>query len=664
MYRTILVIWLLALSGGAFSQTLVLDSTGRLSVGSRLSYFRDNSKQLTIDDAPGIAFVPVKGQKSPNFGFDQDAAYWFKVDVVNESGLKELLLEINFSPLDQVDFYTRDSLGTWITKEAGDHHPILIRDAMHRHPVFELTSEQGQKHEIFIRVETTSSVQLPVILWTPDVFNRASFHIQLINGMFYGAMLLMTLYQLFLFFSVRDKITFYYMLTLLAMTNIVAFFQGYNFLYLHPRIPELNTVLAIICGPLFLICSTLLTLEFLDLRKFNRWLSMALIANTTIDTLAAVVMLISPLALSYKYHHYFILSHCIIALISAAYCFRKRFVPARYYLIAWIAPFLAAGSFTISNLGFVPGLLSMNYAELMIGCVLQTLFISFALGERWNALEKENQRAKELELIRNLEENERLEKEVQLRTAKIQQQNIQLEEVNNVKDKLFSVVSHDIKAPLSSLHLTLTLAKAGALSPEEFHHLTNELDTRLGQTTEFIDNLLQWAKLQMKGETFEPNRLDVSILAEETIRLLNGESKQKGVRLINQLNGHFEAFADINMVKSVLRNLLTNAIKFTRPDGSITLSAYSVDERIFITVADTGVGIPQSNLKRIFTLSSITTEGTSHEKGTGLGLLLCKEFVEKNGGRIWFESREGEGTTFYFTLPKYIERARAAQAHF
>src|SRR5205085_10472559 len=125
---------------------------------------------------------------------------------------------------------------------------------------------------------------------------------------------------------------------------------------------------------------------------------------------------------------------------------------------------LAAASFTFINLGFVPGLLSMNYAGIMAGCILQTLFISFAIGDRWSSLEKENRLAKELELKRGLEENERLETEVKLRTREIQQQNLELEEVNKVKDKLFSVVSHDIKGPLSSLHLTLTLAKAGALT--------------------------------------------------------------------------------------------------------------------------------------------------------------------------------------------------------
>ena len=238
-----------------------------------------------------------------------------------------------------------------------------------------------------------------------------------------------------------------------------------------------------------------------------------------------------------------------------------------------------------------------------------------------------------------------------------------MEEVNNVKDKLFSVVSHDIKGPLSSLHLALTLAKTGSLSSEEFQELSAGLELRLAQTTEFIDNLLQWAKLQMRGETFEPDKLDLCELALESVRLLDPECRQKKIILKNNLQGDLDAFADLNMMRSVLRNLLTNAIKFTQPEGTITISAYRVDNKIIISVADTGVGIPKVNRDRLFTLTTVTTQGTRQEKGTGLGLLLCKEFVEKNGGRIWFETEVGQGTTFYFSLPKYLEEPLAAKAN-
>jgi signal transduction histidine kinase len=659
MLRTLWVIGLVFNFCAVSAQTLMLNDDGRVAVGGNLLYIRDERGTYSIDNIASAPMRSVDPESGASFGFDR-APYWFRMEVTNASSLADWLIEINFSPLDKVEFYIQDEAGKWTRKISGDNFPIEERDEMHRHPVFKLTIPTSEQRTIYLRVETTSAVQVPIVFWTKDEFARVSAHLQWLNGLFYGAMLLMTLYQLFLFFSVRDRITLFYVFTLIAMTNTMSFFQGYNFLYFHPNHPELNAYFAILTGPFFIICSTLLTRTFLDLARFSRVLDRLLLANMMLDVVAMVMMLLFFQEVSYRYHHIFILSHCVLACISAAYCLVKQYKPARYYLIAWVAPFLGAATFTLSNLGYMSGELSMNYASVMIGSVLQIIFISFALGDRWATLEKENRLAKELELKRNQEENERLEKEVRLRTTEIQQQNQQLEEVNNIKDKLFSVVSHDIKGPLSSLHLTLSLAKSGAISESEFRQIAMELDTRLAQTTEFIDNLLQWAKLQMHGESFEPGCVDMVHVVAETVRLLEPECRQKNVTLVNNLSGSLEAYADINMVRSVIRNLLTNATKFTRNDGAITISAYRLNGKIVVSVADSGVGISKMSLDKIFTLATVSTDGTQREKGTGLGLLLCKEFVEKNGGKIWFETEEGEGTTFYFSLPLYAQEARAA----
>jgi signal transduction histidine kinase len=623
---------------------------------------RDDSKTLSIEEVRQMSFTPLATSSSPNFGFDR-SAYWFQFDVANESSLSEWLLEVAYAPLDQIDLYVVSEDKIIIHKTSGDHFPIAQRDLVHRHPIFALEIAPQQVQKIFLRVQTISSFQVPLTFWHRGAFLRTSYNIQMLNGLFYGAMLLMILYQFFLYLSAPVRITLYYVLTLLTMINVVAFFQGYPFLYVYPGSPWINDIFAIVTGPLFVVCSTLLTRAFLNVRSFSKLLDNLILGNMFADLGIMLLTIIFFRKISFEYHNYLIFLHCLLALVAAGYCFYKKYKPARYYLIAWFTPLVAAGVFTISSVGLMPGFLGTNYTGLMIGCILQMLFISLALGDRWRSLEKENQRAKELEFIREQEENERLEKEVILRTTEIHKQNIQLEEVNNVKDKLFSVVSHDIKGPLNSLHLALTLAKSGSLSSEEFQQLSGRLELRLMQTSEFIDNLLQWAKLQMRGETFEPDKLDLVELANETVRLLEPECLQKKIKLVNNLDGTLHAFADLNMMRSVIRNLLTNAIKFTSQGGSIIISAYQVDAKIIISVADTGVGIPSNNRERLFTPITPTTQGTQQEKGTGLGLLLCKQFVEKNGGRIWFESEVGKGTTFYFSLPMYNQGMLTANAN-
>jgi two-component system, sensor histidine kinase LadS len=647
----------------AYTQTaLSLDDGGKIGVNGRLSYLRDANQTLTFEEVRNREFAPYPSEYSPNIGFDR-SAHWFKLNIQNESSFTEWLLEVAYSPLDQIDLYLTDSNNSVTHKSSGDHFPIAQRDLPHRHPIFAFNIKQGETQQVYVRIHTISSVQVPITLWHREAFLKTSYKVQLLNGLFYGAMVLMILYQLFLFLSVRDKITFYYVLTLLTMVNVVSFFQGYSFLYLFPNYPEFNDVLALITGPIFVVCSTLLTRAFLNVRNFSKLLDNLLIANMLLDLCVALAMTIFFRKISYQYHNYLIFIHCLLALACAGYCLHKKYKPARYYLLAWFTLLVAGGIFTISSVGFTPGYLSTNYMGLMAGCILQMLFISFALGDRWRTLEKENQKAKEAELDREHREKILLEEEVKLRTVEIQQQNLELEEVNHVKDKLLSVVSHDIRGPLGSLHLALNLVKSGSLTLAEFQKVSEDLEARLTHTTEFIDNLLQWAKLQMRGETFEPDRVDLSKLADESVKLLEPECVQKNILIKNHFGGTLEAYADLNMIRSVFRNLLTNAIKFTKPKGTISLNAYRVEDRIIISVADSGVGIPEKNREKLFTISSVATQGTKQEKGTGLGLLLCKEFVEKNGGTIWFETEEGKGTTFFFSLPKYIKESRTAQAN-
>ncbi|RAW02759.1 sensor histidine kinase [Pseudochryseolinea flava] len=646
-----LFILFIAFSFQASAQAFIVGDSARMDVHDDLFYWRDSKGTATIQEVVGQEMKTLRHSEAPNFGFDK-ATYWFRLEIKNKTQKEDWLLEVPFAPLDRVDFYESDSTGKWIVKSSGDHIPIRQREIDYRHPVFPVAVAKGETKTVYFKVNSNSSIQFPLTLWVPDKFVEASFHVQIINGLFYGAMLLMALYQLFLFFSIRDKITFFYVMALLSMTNVVAMFQGYSFWYVYPATPSYNDVMAMFAGPIFLLFSTLLTREFLSLKYFSGVLDKVLLANMTIDVVAGIAMYFSDNQISYRYHHYFVLIHCTLVLAAAGYCFYRDYKPARYYLLAWVSVLLATVIFTMSNLGFVPGYLSTNYSGLMIGCILQMLFISFALGDRWNQLLRETERAKELELKLREQEKVKLEHEVKVRTEEIQTKSERLEEVNRVKDKLFSLVSHDIKGPLGSLRLALTMMKTGQVSPEEFQHLTSALETRFGQTTEFVENLLQWATLQLKGEIFEPTTIDLSEIVNETVGLLELDIRKKEITIRNNVSQNFPAFADPNMVRSVLRNLMTNAVKFTGARGTIALNCWMNDQQVIISVADTGVGIPLANRNTLFTIESITTQGTKLEKGTGLGLMLCHEFIEKNGGKIWFDSEEGKGTTFFFSLPK------------
>lgn len=635
------------------AQPLLLSNKGNVEVKGQVTFWKDETGNLTLEEVKLLQLKPLASAEAPNFGFSR-AAYWFKFEIANHSDDPNWLLEVSYAPLDHVDFYLTDGINT-LHKISGDTYSMTSRDLIHRNINFQFRSEPQSRQTIYLRVQTISSVQVPLTLWRESVFHQTNNTIQLVNGLFYGGMLLMLFYQLFQLFFQPSKITFFYIFTILTMVNVVSFFQGYNFLYLYPNTPELNDTFAIFTGPAFVICSTLFTRSFLNLRSFSKTLDTILLSNMALDFIAGILMYLLFPVISYKYHHYFMLLHCLLTLVSAGYCYFLKYKPARYYLISWLTVLVAAVFFTISNLGFVPGFLSTKYLGLMIGCSLQVLFISYALADRMFILQKENQHAKELELKRNQLENERLEREVQERTEEISQKNERLKEVIRVKDKLFSVVSHDIKGPLGSLRMALRLLQSGDVSPEEFRHLAKSLENRFAHTTEFIENLLQWANLQIQAPSYNPKPIVLQDMLQETIQLMDEEIKNKAITTTSHLHHELTAYADVDMMRSVFRNLVTNAIKFSNHGGSIEVRAKHQQDNIIVSITDNGVGIPLENQNKLFTLNSITTPGTKQEKGTGLGLILCKEFLEKNKGSIWLESDNGKGTTFYFSLPAKLE---------
>ena len=227
----------------------------------------------------------------------------------------------------------------------------------------------------------------------------------------------------------------------------------------------------------------------------------------------------------------------------------------------------------------------------------------------------------------------------------------ELEELNKLKDKILSVVSHDFRSPLNSLRGTLSLFLRGALSPEEMQMLAKDLVEKLDHTHNLLENLLHWAKSQMQGLTIYTKKLNLRTISEDSTDLLMPLADKKYLKIKNNIDPEYRVYADNEMVKLVFRNLLSNAIKFSPSGEEIVIDASHEDHHITIAIKDNGIGISNENQEKLFKQENFTTTGTSNERGMGIGLLLCKDFVEKNGGSVWFESELGKGSIFYFTLP-------------
>jgi signal transduction histidine kinase len=281
------------------------------------------------------------------------------------------------------------------------------------------------------------------------------------------------------------------------------------------------------------------------------------------------------------------------------------------------------------------GLLAVSFNNMVLNLKDTTTSI-----DRLNAEIKERKRAEQ-----SLKENEK-----------------QLRELNSTKDKFFSIIAHDLKSPFNSLlgFTDLFLENYDSFDDEERKLIIESLNNSSKKTYLLLENLLTWSCSQTGSIEFSPEEIQIKTLIHEVISLSQPAAENKSIGLFDKTDADIFVYADKNMLQTVFRNLITNAIKFTRKEGIVIISANKPNKQGFveISVSDTGIGIPDTIIDDLFLIDkNISTPGTEKEQGTGLGLILCKEFVEKQGGEISVESEIGKGSKIIFTLPEVLSQS-------
>ncbi len=236
-------------------------------------------------------------------------------------------------------------------------------------------------------------------------------------------------------------------------------------------------------------------------------------------------------------------------------------------------------------------------------------------------------------------------------------QNQQLAEMNASKDKFLSILAHDLRNPFNSIlgYTDLLTNNFDEFELSKIKEIILSISSSATRGFELLTALLDWSLINANKMEWLPEEINVEFVCKEAIEMLHPFSEQKQIHISLEHidNEAAYCFSDLNMLRTVLRNLLSNAIKFTQTNGTVILKVQSLENDVEITVADTGVGIANDDLQKLFRIdANYKTLGTANEKGSGIGLLICKDFIEKNGGQIWVESKVGIGSQFKFTLPK------------
>lgn len=303
------------------------------------------------------------------------------------------------------------------------------------------------------------------------------------------------------------------------------------------------------------------------------------------------------------------------------------------------APFVRfyAGLPLISSHGQKFGVLSlMDYTERSLS------------GEQLSALETLSRQ------ITNVFELDAARNKMRNSVSNLKQQNNRLTKLNYANSKLLSILAHDLKNPLTFIKGSLFLFENDMMSLEEMKTLAKNINEILNNTSDLLDNLLQWAFAQFRGQQQQLTEINLHKLIEDKINKYKQEAKLKDIEMINEVRPEISIKVDENILRLVLRNIIINAIKFTR-EGSITFSNDENDDYVILKVTDTGVGIPSERILHLFNWDKRqSTTGTSGEKGSGLGLQISRELLEKNNGKIWVESEVGTGSTFFIGIPKKL----------
>ncbi|MCF7920562.1 MAG: HAMP domain-containing histidine kinase [Candidatus Cloacimonetes bacterium] len=237
---------------------------------------------------------------------------------------------------------------------------------------------------------------------------------------------------------------------------------------------------------------------------------------------------------------------------------------------------------------------------------------------------------------------------------KLYQSQQELARINKSKDRLFSIISHDLKNPFNTIlnFSKLLLKNYEKLPPEKMHDFIIRINRCAEQGFALLRNLLLWSRYQTGTLDIDIAQINLNRIVEENILFLSENAFSKGIEIANKLKQQIVICADENMLSTVIRNLLSNAIKFTPRDGIVTIESEENNEGVILSITDTGIGMSKDEIDGLFDSDVIISkQGTEREQGTGLGLIICREFVRQNGGQLWVESKKGKGTKFSFNLP-------------
>lgn len=642
-------------------------------------FFVDSTNQFSFKD-----FQNAKTFQVDIFGksLDPKPTYWAKIilkNCSNASNIWAIMLGNNF--LNEVDFYLAYN-DTLIQKKSGAMVPSGLKEVKSiRAPILRFVIEEREQVVLYIRIKNDDFK--PVFL-APKVYLNTTLDTiisqqRLIQGLFQGAFLMICLYHFLIFIFTKSSIYLYYSLT--TFFTILYFLNFYNFTleYFFPNQPYIYYYIYFISTTSLNIFLFLFFRAFLNIysniplikKVINYWLIVRIV---TFLGIFIYFLWTNDYHFSHSFQRNIAYTEIILIVFIIIVCFYKKAEVAFYLLIG--ISFQFTGLFF--SLWFAQSL-GPDFSNIFYegGVFLQMMSFAITLGLKMNRNEAEKKIIQDnlIEQLRLNEEmqtniNRSLEEKVKERTIQLRKRNRHiskqkkmlqaseksLKKMNQLKDKLFSIISHDLRGPLNTLQGLIIMGFQEDMSSEDFMQFLPTIKRNVDGSLNLLDNMLYWSKNQLDGMPIQIRDVELTNFIDDLLLTYQITANQKNVLILNNIQHPIQIHTDNHILHLILRNLIENAIKYSKSEGKININASIAADYITLSVADSGIGMTEEKLKTLFGDKFISsTRGTNNEKGTGLGLRVCKDFVEKLGGEIWAESQLEKGATFYFTLSRHLE---------
>lgn len=604
------------------------------------TYAQKNIDFLISTSQDSASFKKYEGQP-----FDKTINYWLRFELQNNEQFDQTYILYTAAKWGEAEITP-----TFVGKAfSGSLLPLKDRSYPRSITAFKIILEKHKTKTFLLRLKGNLSIYTPKVISlkinTLEGFEQQDKNRFWLQAIFVGIILIMALYSFVIYLSVRDISYVYYVISILGIGFYFFFYYGFGIELLWQNSPKWDTYAFAFIVPMTNLARIYFTKSYLHLDKTSPLL------NKGLNIFSAFCLFIFALAAACYFGNIDLLNLLVdligflgtavlsMMLLCGIVVARKDYKPAFYFSLANLLLVLGGILFIVRELSWIPDSLLTRYA-VQYGVIAQVVLFSLGLSSRLNQAQI---KVAQLELNKERERKQILEEQSQILKQKVAEQTADLRELNQLKNKLLSIISHDLRNPLVSLDsfLKLHINHHERLSEQERMILTQKARQSLSNLNLLLSNLLLWSRSQMNQVSFNPQNVDLERIVENTIKLHSLDIGLKNVEIQTSFQHTKEIFADAEMLDFIIRNLVGNAIKFSHKGGLVKVSVEEKNDFHKICVIDEGVGLTEEQIDKIISLKVISsTRGTAKEKGSGLGLVLCKEFLAIHDGKLEITSND------------------------